>query len=272
MTQVCPKCQRPNRAEAKFCAHCRAALPGAATPPEASPAMPTPAVPASVDAIPCPQCSKLISAKAKFCNYCGQPLTGTPAPQVAAQPVPQPVPAAAPMIVPQMTSNASAPQSPPPYAPPVFTPKRSPRFQRKHKIILGVTSGIVLIVLIAAVAFVAPLIFSQPPTPAAIPSTTLPAVAPVPTSASMPTAILEVTDQSPTATPLPTPSSRKDENTFVVQNGQTLESITREHCKGIPDPKIFEYTRQIIKVHDKDWKDWPNIYPGEVLNMPPCPR
>ena len=256
MTQVCPNCQQPNRAEAKFCAHCRAALSGVITPAGAAPP--------SADSMPCPQCGKSINAKAKFCNYCGQPLTGTPAPQVALPAIPQPTPQPVPAAAPQM-SNTSVPQSPPPYAPPAFTPGNGPGLSRQRKIMVSITGVVVLLVAAIVATRVIPLLST--PTITATPTQSLPTpIAPTPTATP------KVTVRAQTATPLPTSSSRERENTFVVKINQTLYNIADEYCRDIPSYKVDGYAREIAKINGIDWNGGrPNISPGDILKMPPCP-
>ena len=271
MTQICPNCQQSNRAEAKFCARCGTALPGTVAPAGAAS---IPAILSAADSLPCPQCGKSIGVKAKYCNYCGQSLTGISGPQVAApalpqitaQPTPQPVPPPVPAAAPQVTNTAPAPQSPPPYAPPAFTPRKRKGLSRREKIIVGITGVVVLTIIVGGIVVVASQIPPQPNTATGTITVTLPAVAP--TSTVTP---LKIATQSPTATLLPTQVSHL-EGEYIVQDGENLESIVREHCKGILDYKIHKYTREIIKVNDKEWNDWPTIYPGDVLKLPSCPR
>ena len=70
----CPGCRRENRAGAKFCDECGAALPRA-----------------------CPACGTAARSNAKFCDECGQPLTAAaPAPVARVPPAAVPERAAAP--------------------------------------------------------------------------------------------------------------------------------------------------------------------------------
>jgi hypothetical protein len=269
MTQVCPNCQHPNRAEAKFCAHCRAPL-SSATPTVPAPVVAAPPPPSatsmpSADAMLCPHCGKSLNVKAKFCNYCGQPLTATatPASQVAA---PQPVPLAAPTAASQAMSNASAPQSPPPYTPPAFTPKKGPRFQRKQKIVLGVTSAIILVVLITVVALVAPSISPQPPTPTVTPVATSPAtVTPTPQPVATETRL-------PTATALPSPTPDSKYKLITVMPKEGLDSVIFRAC---PDLKLGDLPAYKLRVRTANPElssdPSPQINPGQTLHMPSCP-
>jgi class 3 adenylate cyclase/predicted ATPase len=69
----CPACRHENRAGAKFCDECGAALPRA-----------------------CPACGTAARPNAKFCDECGQPLAAAPAPSARVTPAAGPERAAAP--------------------------------------------------------------------------------------------------------------------------------------------------------------------------------
>ena len=269
MTQICPNCQQPNRAEARFCAQCRAALPGSTPLVYASPVSVTPP---PADSMPCPQCGKAISTRAKFCNYCGQPLTGVPTPQTAspqgAAPLPAPLPPVS-IATPQATAYTPVPQSPPPYAPPAFTPQKGLGLSRRHKIIVGVT-GVAVLIGIMGGAFV---VLSQPPSPASTATTTptlvLPAIAPTPTIGVAFPATSTPMPPQPTVTSKPV-SRPQDHEPIIVQPGDTLYKIAGENCKGIRPDQLERYAHQIAELNGL--KDI-NLIPVDIksLDLPGCP-
>jgi hypothetical protein len=164
-----------------------------------------------------------------------------------------------------MTSNASVPQSPPPYAPPVFTPRRGSRFQRKQKIMLGVTGAIVLMMVVGVViALSSSPTSSQTSTATATPTVTLTTVAPTSTVAPLPT----VTSLRPTVTPM-RPAHPPRQRQVIVQPGNTLFQIASENCEGIQPAQIEDYVHQIARLNRLPNVD--SVLEGQTLDLLDCP-
>ena len=72
----CPACDKPNRADQKFCRHCGASTAAVAVPPPADPSL------------ECPKCGTVNKTDAKFCRSCGESLK----PAIAPEPNPGPEP------------------------------------------------------------------------------------------------------------------------------------------------------------------------------------
>jgi hypothetical protein len=286
----CPRCQTPNRPEAKFCIHCGAPLEAAASAslpetvplsslPQPSPQVEAASMPSAAPPTPtvtCPHCGAAINAAVKFCTKCGKPLA-----QVAS--APQPPPAVAPAMP---VSPAAAPSqsrvtrpvfqgAPPPYSPPPYSPPKPSR----QNLFRGMSRGQKLFLLGFAIAVAATfsvlalfLVFRLAmPQPTATPTLEVaPPQGAIPASTPGHTVIPVAT-----STPMPT-MPRPQESVETVRRGEGLYDVCLRHCpEGSfeDDVALKEYAHQVADLNALPWLPMrePKLFAGQELRMPPCP-
>lgn len=121
------------------------------------------------------------------------------------------------------------------------------------------------------------------PIPEATPETSLPTAAPTKFSGETLTSTQPIsTPKRSTSTPAPTSTSTPTPEIVVVESGETLLSICRDHCNNCNgkwppgegfDEGLREYARKIADKNDIPWNNGrPHLEPGQKLEMSLCPE
>jgi len=237
MMQPCPRCQTPNRADARFCTKCGASL--SAT--QAAPSPQTPPGPSKAGMIACPNCGAESSSKAAFCNQCGQPLPPEPAPLQS-------------RVTQALTQTNQPRATPPPYSPPrVSRQQPMPGAPPRRTVGLIGLGVLAIIALIVVFAMAVSLLAGQP----------VGVASPTPTATQPPRP--------------PEPIDQPLEVIIVGEESVDLIVLSVRYCGetafiNIDDLLIYAHT--VAELSDIRWRRGapvPLLQPGTKLIMPACP-
>ncbi|HDQ72676.1 MAG TPA: LysM domain-containing protein [Chloroflexi bacterium] len=149
--------------------------------------------------------------------------------------------------------------------------------EENRSLILAASGALVVLIVLAwGLGWVSHTLIEQgrqivTPTRSALPPIPLPA-RPV-TEPTDPTLQVQpipaTTPTKPTLSPTSIP-----QNEITIQSGEGLYQICRRHCAGRwppDDAALTAYAEEVARLNQLPWPN-PLLYPGQRLEMPPCPR